>query len=411
MAAPRPPGATMNRIPAFAFLAITSACTFGPGDQPGQGQQDSGAAFSPEQDLDGDGFPAMSEDGTQVIDCDDLDASIRPDQDEVCDGIDNNCDGAVDEHPLDGVASYADADGDGFGDADSEAFSCTVPAHRVPEAGDCDDRDAKVSPDAAEVCDGVDTDCNGYMLSEEINDDIDDDGTPDCIDPDIDGDGVSNEEEEAGRGEQGPTDPTVADSDGDGIADGQDNLPNDPRCNKEVYFESDLGRPNDDEGWERVSGDWHYHEADFSAGELATHGYTTGATLWLAGRDWTDVVVEVDLYSGGEGSNAGVLVRQQGPGDETNDSQPAYYIGVDATSQTAYLGIMGGFWQQLASAPISMRPGEWATLRVEAKGPRITAFVNDELVMDVTDSTYANGSVGLRSHKEDMAYQNLRICL
>ena len=401
----------MNRIPAFAFLAITSACTFGPADEPGQGQQDSGAPSPTAQDLDGDGFPAMSEDGTQVIDCDDLDASIRPDQLETCDGIDNDCDGAVDEDPMDGVASYADADGDGFGDAGSESFACAVPAARVAQAGDCDDGDAGVSPDAAEVCDGIDTDCDGLMLSEEIYNDIDQDGAPDCVDPDMDGDGVSNQEEESGIGDGGPTDPTVADTDGDGVLDGRDNLPNDPLCDREVYFESALGEADEDEGWERVSGDWHYHEDDFGPGELATHGYTDGAALWLGERDWSDAVVEVDVYSAGFASNAGVLIRQQGPGEaNVNNSQPAYYVGVDAIQKTAVVGIMGGFWQPLQEVSISMSEQEWTTLRVEADGPRITAYINDELVLDVTDDTYRKGSVGLRSYQEDVAFQNLRIC-
>ena len=62
------------------------------------------------QDLDGDGYEGDN-------DCDDNNASINIDAIEVCDGIDNNCDGQVDE----GVLStfFADADGDGFGDVDA----------------------------------------------------------------------------------------------------------------------------------------------------------------------------------------------------------------------------------------------------------------------------------------------------
>lgn len=54
---------------------------------------DTGAAVV---DLDGDGYGAE-------VDCHDADPSINPGADEVCDGLDNNCSGAVDDNPVDAV--------------------------------------------------------------------------------------------------------------------------------------------------------------------------------------------------------------------------------------------------------------------------------------------------------------------
>jgi hypothetical protein len=62
-------------------------------------------------DGDSDGF-------TEDVDCDDSDLSVYPGAAEVCDGVDNNCNGAVDEGLLD--TWYLDADGDGFGDAERD---------------------------------------------------------------------------------------------------------------------------------------------------------------------------------------------------------------------------------------------------------------------------------------------------
>ena len=106
-----------------------------------------------DDDLDGDGYTEAGGD------CDDNDADVGPAQDEDCDGADQDCDGVIDE----GTDCFDD-DGDGV----------------TEDEGDCDDDDPTVFPGAEELCDGVDRDCNDVM----------DDVAP-CFD--LDGDGFSED--------------------------------------------------------------------------------------------------------------------------------------------------------------------------------------------------------------------------
>jgi hypothetical protein len=118
-------------------------------------------------------------------DCDDDDASIHPGQDELCDGLDNDCDGEIDEDATDGSAWYADVDGDGYGDAETSTVACEAPEGFVQDATDCDDQDGSIHPAAAERCDGLDNDCDGE-IDEDLNElwyaDADSDGYGD---PDV----------------------------------------------------------------------------------------------------------------------------------------------------------------------------------------------------------------------------------
>ena len=115
---------------------------------------DTSAPDGDPDDADGDGY-------STAVDCDDTDASINPSVAEECDGIDNNCDGAIDEGLL--RSFYPDADVDGYGDEASMTEACERPDGWIGRGGDCDDSDALINPEAEEVCDEVDNDCDGEI--------------------------------------------------------------------------------------------------------------------------------------------------------------------------------------------------------------------------------------------------------
>ena len=95
-------------------------------------------------------------------DCDDLDPDVRPGRDELCNGIDDDCDGDVDIEPVDSYAFFGDADGDGYGLGSHFLRTCSsTVAGYASRGGDCDDADALVSPVGIETCDGIDNNCDG----------------------------------------------------------------------------------------------------------------------------------------------------------------------------------------------------------------------------------------------------------
>ena len=126
-------------------------------------------------DLDGDGFgddqtrsPQCSGTAgwsTQAGDCDDTDPSTYPGAVEVCDGLDQDCDGETDEDPADGLQLFADLDGDGYGDIGNSTVACEVGDDWVTDSTDCDDSDTTINPSGADICEQADGNCDGLIDS------------------------------------------------------------------------------------------------------------------------------------------------------------------------------------------------------------------------------------------------------
>ncbi len=133
------------------------------------GDVDEGVTTTFYADQDGDGYGTLEDTAeaceapagyvTVSGDCDDTRADANPAAEETCNGLDDDCDGAVDE----GVTTtfYADQDGDGYGDSSDTAEACAVPDGYAAVDGDCDDTRADANPAAEEACNGLDDDCDG----------------------------------------------------------------------------------------------------------------------------------------------------------------------------------------------------------------------------------------------------------
>lgn len=130
--------------------------------------------FYEDNDGDGSGGTETTVDTGVTVggDCDDSDATAFPGNPEVCDGVDNDCDGTIDNLSSGTCTVYEDGDGDGYGD------EVSTDGTGVTTDGDCDDADSTINPGATEVCDNsVDEDCSGTAdVCVIYYDDVDGDG-------------------------------------------------------------------------------------------------------------------------------------------------------------------------------------------------------------------------------------------
>lgn len=149
-------------------------------------------------------------------DCDDARTEVYPFAVETCDGTDEDCDGEVDEDAAGTATWYADADGDGLGDAGVSQSACAAPPGFVADATDCDDADATVGAPGAWYADG-DVDGFGDAVTsacEPPEGHVDTDGDCDDVDATVHPGADETCDDPTDRNCDGSV--GVADADGDG---------------------------------------------------------------------------------------------------------------------------------------------------------------------------------------------------
>ena len=388
-------------------------------------------------DSDGDGAGDLS--GTYIgcdapegyvatpYDCDDSDSDVLPGADERCNGIDDDCDAEVDESAVDASMWFRDQDSDGYGDRSSYISACDAPEGHVGDATDCDDDASEVHPDAPEVCNEVDDDCDTAI---DVDDDDLTDGVASYIDEDGDGWGdetvriLSCDPDEDGWSSvagdcddtepdvnpmgtevcdgldndcDGLTDPGSMDSDGDGIANCVDET---------VYFE------------DFSSGDWEDWESWYISGN-APNWIMTGRYLteesnaanaiayspYLGTLDEFTLSVDV-MQNGGLNNGCGIAYAVE-EGDEA-----ILVEWLDPTNSYGWAGEVRvyefrGSWISMVSTYTSSEHiydyYEWATLSVTVDGRQIDVYLDDDLILSHTysGSLLGPGRVGVWTYDND----------
>ena len=270
-------------------------------------------------DLDGDGYSGSE-------DCDDADPDVGPGAAEVCDGLDNDCDGEVDEGVLE--VFYVDADGDGYGDPESGVEACEVPSGHVESGDDCDDQDVSVSPGAEELCDGQDNDCDGALTDEES--DLDGDTVLVC---DFDPESWSGDTTITAGGDCDDGDHTVY-PEASELCDGQDNDCDGVLLDEESDLDGDtwVACTTDDGGWDgdAVSGGDDCDDTDpslFPGAPELCDGLINGCGVDLADDevdDDGDGAVECTFDADGWDGDGAVTA-----GDDCDDDDLTIYVGAD----------------------------------------------------------------------------------
>ena len=271
-------------------------------------------------DRDDDGF-------TGKDDCDDDNPLIHPNATEICNELDDDCDGLVDDLDLDidvttGSTFFLDQDRDGHGDESTSILSCSVPIGYSNSNDDCEDNNDQICPSCVEICDELDNNCD------EIVDD-------DAIDLlvgflDIDGDGygtgfeISICEYQLQDGESISSFPTDCDENNPMIAPNQEEI-----CNE---IDDDCDGLVDDQDDSRVGGDWFYQDDD---GDSYGDFYNTiqqciipaGYVINAEDCDDTDPFIHPDQIEvcNGIDDDCSVLLT----GIENQEENMAYWINSD----------------------------------------------------------------------------------
>ena len=378
------------------------------------------------------------------LDCDDGATAVHPAADEICNLLDDDCDGTVDVGAIDASTWYLDTDLDGYGDPGSSASACAAPAGYVAAGTDCDDDDDDISPADPEMCNGADDDCDGSTDEADALDaitwyaDDDDDGYGDPLDTtdactlpaghgsdsqdcdDADGavhpgqtdicdlidndcDGFIDEDAAGDTDGDGLCDDIDDDDDGDGCLDVDDGT---PLAGPSPDFTEDFSSLSFNPTWTMVN----EGVSDSTPDWAASSGYaveTGNAHDFNRGNDGAVDIEGTWQWAPGSMFVGGYLQASMYYGDDdgmglmwaVEDANNYYRFVMD--KQRSYARLMkveGGAWTTL-DEDLSFKPAknEWHEARVERFGTTVSVYLDEALLLSGLDDPCDDGAVGLFS--------------
>ena len=159
---------------------------------------------------------------------------------------------------------------------------------------------------------------------------------------------------------------------------------------EKTSMKDDLGKENPK--WKFVAGQWTRR----SSGGRQVLAQVVETQPWAVAIledqkfDDLDVTVRFRPISGKEDASGGIIFRAK-------DGRNYLLVRANALENNFRLyTIVNGKRSTIASTTVSEpRLGEWHTIRVVAKGPKIQAYLDDSLLLDHEDKTFMSGWVGL----------------
>ncbi|MFB5673414.1 family 16 glycoside hydrolase [Paenibacillus terreus] len=160
---------------------------------------------------------------------------------------------------------------------------------------------------------------------------------------------------------------------------------------------------NSDNGWTRYGGTWSFKDGVYTVASPAAFAKsvlnqrTTGINYTIEG--------DIRINDSGEGS----LIWNTTNTAVGTDSFKGYGAGIKADG-SVWLGKFNNNFTSLGSAAFTVNPGTWYKLKVVVTGPRMQVYVNNSLLINKTDNTYTNGSLGVRAgYNNNVSFDNIKM--
>ncbi|MGV2882400.1 family 43 glycosylhydrolase [Paenibacillus taichungensis] len=166
--------------------------------------------------------------------------------------------------------------------------------------------------------------------------------------------------------------------------------------------EEDTFDDSTDTGWTKYGGAWTVSGGQYNVAS------NPGAKA-LLDTNFSDVIYEADVTPGSTG-NAGLVFRVSNPGTGA-DAYQGYYAGLDVSNQKVLIGKANNNWTLLSTASMSLTANTKYHVKIVAQDASIKVYVDDMTIpkINVTDSTYIGGSVGLRTYDSAAKFDNISV--